>query len=179
MLPKPKPPRKPTKSKYETQETFNNRLREWEAKLPPPVTQEAQGNHMTQKYYAKNEDNDPSHGTRSVDNDPNNLRNSSWIDTIVHPAQSPDLNPQEGCWNILKQRTKRRLWRPKTHPSELSEGEQPEEAWDGTLKHLKRILTQEWDKITLQEIRTFIAEMPARCNAVIAVGGERIRSDVW
>ncbi|KAF1963469.1 hypothetical protein CC80DRAFT_6127 [Byssothecium circinans] len=157
---------------------------------------------MTQKYYARNvlptyieainqarlqdargwilqEDNDPSHGTRSVDNDPNNLRNSSWIDTIVHPAQSPDLNPQEGCWNILKQRTKRRLWRPKTHPSELSEGEQPEEAWDGTLKHLKRILTQEWDKITLQEIRTFIAEMPARCNAVIAVGGERIRSDVW
>ncbi|KAF1952788.1 hypothetical protein CC80DRAFT_421823, partial [Byssothecium circinans] len=104
------------------------------------------------------EDNDPSHGTRSVDNDPNNLRNSSWIDTIVHPAQSPDLNPQEGCWNILKQRTK---------------------PWDGTLKHLKRILTQEWDKITLQEIRTFIAEMPARCNAVIAVGGERIRSDVW
>ncbi|KAF1957300.1 hypothetical protein CC80DRAFT_560471 [Byssothecium circinans] len=54
MLPKPKPPRKPTKSKYETQETFNNQLREWEAKLPPPVTQEAQGNYMTQKYYAKN-----------------------------------------------------------------------------------------------------------------------------
>jgi hypothetical protein len=39
--------------------------------------------------------------------------------------------------------------------------------------------TEEWDKITLDEIRKRTAEMPARCEKLVATGGERIRSKVW
>jgi len=114
------------------------------------------------------EDNDPSHGTRSRTNVASELKNSSWVDLLVHPAQSPDLNPIEGVWLILKQRTKRRL----KHPTK------GEERWDSTAYHLKQILCQEWDQITIQEVRKLISEMPGRCRQV-ARDGERVRSTRW
>jgi hypothetical protein len=85
------------------------------------------------------EDNDPSHGTRSTYNVAYLYKLKNWLYTIVHLLQSPDLNPIEGIWNILKQRTKRRLYYL----------EDSEEQWDGTLRHLKVIFRQEWDKITM------------------------------
>jgi hypothetical protein len=45
--------------------------------------------------------------------------------------------------------------------------------------HVHPATTEEWDKITLDEIRKRIAEMPARCEKLVATGGERIRSKVW
>jgi hypothetical protein len=41
------------------------------------------------------EDNNPSHGTRSELNVAKQLKDSNWISILVHPAQSPDLNPME------------------------------------------------------------------------------------
>ena len=134
---------------------------------------------MTQKYYTERllsiyieklqedsrnilqEDNDSSHGTRSKNNVARKLKETNFIKTLRHPAQSPDLNPTEGIWNILKQRVRKRYgdWR--------------------TVDELKQVILEEWDKITLDEIRARIAEIPMRCKMLVANGGERIKSKLW
>jgi hypothetical protein len=81
---------------------------------------------MTQKYYTEHllpiyinavqearifrnqeailqEDNDPSDGTRSELNVTKQLKNDNWIPVLIHPTQSPDLNPMEAIWSILQQ----------------------------------------------------------------------------
>jgi hypothetical protein len=176
----PKPRRRP---RTETQEQWEARLLEWEALLPHPVDVKPKGNSMTQKYYTEHllpvyisaiqnarltkagpwilqEDNDGSHGTRGKKkNMAKLLKEANWIDTLVHPAQSPDLNPIEACWNILKQRVRQRVWR--------------------SLAELKEILQEEWDKITIQEIRARISEMPERCKKLVKSGGGPIKSKLW
>jgi hypothetical protein len=54
MLSKPKIPRKPRKSKYEDEDQYAERVREWEANKLQEVKQNSQGNHMRQKFYTKN-----------------------------------------------------------------------------------------------------------------------------
>ncbi|KAF2177294.1 transposable element Tcb2 transposase, partial [Zopfia rhizophila CBS 207.26] len=87
------------------------------------------------------EDNDPSHGTRSDYNIARRLKDLNWIDT---PIQSPDLNPMEAVRNILKQRVRMRRW------------EKP--------KQLKEVLQDRWSKITMEEVWACIADMPRRCK---------------
>ena len=84
------------------------------------------------------EDNDPSHGTgkRGL---ATCFKEANWIDSFTHPPQSPDLNPIEGVWNILKQMVRKNRW--------------------NTLEELKEILQDEWSKITMQEVRARISEM--------------------
>jgi hypothetical protein len=57
-----------------------------------------------------------------------------------HPAQSPDLVPIEGIWLIIKQRLRGHKWK--------------------TVAQFRNAIQQEWDRITLQEIRDRINEMP-------------------
>jgi DDE superfamily endonuclease len=104
------------------------------------------------------EDNDPSHGTRSELNVAKQLKDSNWIIVLVHPAQSPDLNPIEAIWAILKQRIRRRKW--------------------DNLNGLKRVLQDEWSKITMEEVRGRIAEMPSRCRTLANSDGKAIRSSL-
>jgi hypothetical protein len=93
------------------------------------------------------EDNDNSHDIRSKDNVVVRFKAANWIETLSHSSQSPDLNPSEAVWNILKQRVKRRQWK--------------------TLAELKQIMLNEWNKIIMNEIRTRISEMPERCKMLI------------
>jgi transposase len=65
------------------------------------------------------------------------------VQNLVLPAQSPDINPIEGIWAIIKQRLRRRVF-------DLEE-------------EIKEALQEEWDKITMEEIRHRIADMPRRC----------------
>ena len=53
MLPMPKPPRKPVKSKYETEEEHQSYVKEWVAKKSPPFEGGLGGHHMTHEYYIK------------------------------------------------------------------------------------------------------------------------------
>lgn len=50
---KPKRPPKPGKSKFESDEQYKQRLREWEASLPHEKEVEPKGNAMTQRYYSE------------------------------------------------------------------------------------------------------------------------------
>jgi hypothetical protein len=172
---------RPRRSRYEDNVQYTERIRTWEAERPHERIVVPKGNGMTQKYYTERlllryidaihtarvqnaypwvlqEDNDPSHGTRKQGL-ASKLRDTNWIPVIVHPAQSPDLSPIEACWNILKQRVRKRTWR--------------------TLEELKEIVQSEWQRITMDEVRARIAEMPGRCRMLIETGGRAIRSEMW
>ncbi|KAF2836094.1 hypothetical protein M501DRAFT_940693, partial [Patellaria atrata CBS 101060] len=178
---KPKPPPKPRKSKYESQDRYSKRVEEWEASKPRDVEFIPKGNSMTQEYYVKHilptfieainyrcqrspgnyflvEDGDPSHGLRKHGlaqrvRDENNIKN------LTHPAQSPDLNPIEGVWLILQERVGKR-------------------DWNNTME-LKRVIQEEWSKITIEEIRERITQMPWRCRILVKSGGGPIRGAKW
>ena len=172
--------RKPRKTKYVSDADYQQQLIDWQASLPSPP----RGNAMTQVYYTARllplyvaemqshriqhgldcmfqQDNDPSHGTRSYDNLPKRFLNRNWIAVLVHPPQSPDLSPIEACWNILKQRVRQRYFN-----------------WQ-TLDEFKKVVLEEWDRITLDEIRTRIEEMPLRCNEIVKRDGFPFKSKLW
>jgi hypothetical protein len=86
------------------------------------------------------------------------MKDDNCISSLISPPQSPDLNLTEGVWNILKPRIRKRTWR--------------------TIEELKAIL-QEWSKITMEEVRRRIREMPGRCEKLIKSGNGPIKSDVW
>jgi transposase len=178
----PKRPSRPRRSRYETEEQFQQRIVSWEANLPHEVETKPKGNSMTQKYYTERllpvyikaiqeariaygqdiilqEDNDPSHGTKSELNVAKQLKDSNWITVLIRPAQSQDLNPMEAILGILKQRIRRRRW--------------------DDIKQLKEVLQDEWSKITMQEVRAHMIEMPSRCRTLANSDGKAIRSSLW
>jgi len=173
-----KPRRRPT---TETEDEYYRRVQEWEAGKPHEVEVKVRGNAMTQKYYVDRllpiyvraiesmqdiddiswllqEDGDPSHGMRKKGL-AQEYKQAHNIQNLYHPAQSPDCNPIEGIWAILKQRLRQRVFD--------SEDE------------MKEAIQEEWDKITMQEIRDRIADMPRRCAELQRSGGKPIRGNKW
>ena len=69
------------------------------------------------------------------------------------------MNPIEGIWAIIKQRIRRRIF--------------------NTEEELKEALQEEWDKITIDQIRDRITDMPRRCALVAKSGGKPIRGNKW
>jgi len=137
---------------------------------------------MTQKYYTKTvlarhiehikwleakykrkfwfqEDNDPSHGTRSKNNVAARAKRASDLQILLHCAQSPDFNPIEGIWNIIKGRIRGRIFE--------------------SVNDFKKAIEAEWRRVTLAEIRHRIAEMPDRCERIVQLEGARIKSSLW
>ena len=97
------------------------------------------------KTWLLQEDGDPSHGMRRRGL-AQEYKDAYGIQNLTHPAQSPDLNPIEGIWAIIKQRLRRRVF-------------------DSSVEELKEALQEEWDKITMQEIRDRIADMPGNAQS--------------
>jgi transposase len=87
------------------------------------------------------------------------LKEENWIVNLKHPAQSPDLNPIEAIWNIIKQRLRRRIFY-------LDE-------------EIKEALQEEWSKIIMTEVRKRISQMPGRCKRLIKNGGKPIKTALW
>ena len=96
------------------------------------------------------QDNDPKHTARSV---------KEWLENqpfeaMEWPPQSPDLNPIENMWALLKKRLYRDYDRPPKGMHDL---------WDR--------IAETWYKITKEECQKFIDTMPERCRQVIKAKG--------
>ena len=70
---------------------------------------------------------------------------------MTWPAHSPDLNPIENVWRLLKYRIGKRF--PKTDAE------------------VRQYLLEEWERLDLQDYMKYIESMPERCKAVIAANG--------
>ena len=96
-----------------------------------------EANRINGGHFIFQEDNDGSHGTRSFENVARMAKDLMELDYIDdHPPNSPDLNPIENVWRILKSRVKMHF--PKT-PAEL-----------------RKAIEEEWKLISLEEINECI-----------------------
>ena len=100
------------------------------------------------------QDGAPCHAAR---NTMRNLR-AAEIEPIVWPPSSPDLNPIESIWNMVKDHVQ-------IHHPEVEMGRQL------PLPRLRSAITEAWNLISLEELGRLIASMPARCQAVIDANG--------
>jgi transposase len=94
------------------------------------------------------EDNDQPHGTRgNANNKCKQAKTRLGIKWEANPPQSPDLNPIETIWRLVKQRSKNRglILDPDV---------------------LRRCIEEGWDKITMDEINKAVSTMPDRVTAV-------------
>ena len=107
------------------------------------------------------EDNDPSHGTRNPNSLPAVYKHDRGIRTLSHPANSPDLNPIESMWNIIKSRVKQRL------------------NTINSITELKAALQHEWKQIQQEIVQERIDEMPHRCRQVFQYPSVRVRTTLW
>jgi transposase len=73
------------------------------------------------------------------------------------PAQSPDLNPIENVWRIMKLRISKRRHRIRS------------------IKEMERVLQEEWDKITPADYRRCISSMPKRIDLIYKNKGSSIK----
>lgn len=95
-------------------------------------------------------DNDPKHTSRVCQT----FINENFPEVIDWPSNSPDLNPIENLWAIVKRNVEMRM------PHNLSE--------------LEQYMTEEWDKIPNNILINLINSMRRRCEMIIENNGERI-----
>jgi transposase len=95
------------------------------------------------------QDNDPKHSSKRVQN----WLDSQDIKVLDWPAQSPDLNPIEHLWEILKKK--------------LNSYKAPAKGvWE-----LWERIEVEWNKIEVEQCQGLIESMPRRLEAVIKAKG--------
>ena len=76
------------------------------------------------------------------------------INTIDWPSNSPDLNPIENIWTIIKNNVEKRM------PQNINE--------------LTKFLAEEWDAIPQLTINNLVMSMKTRCELILEKNGDRI-----
>jgi hypothetical protein len=66
------------------------------------------------------------------------------IPVHLRPTSSPDLNPIENCWRVMKQRIKQRPRFP------------------GTVEEMRKAVQEEWDRLDQKLVNKYIESMPQR-----------------
>jgi transposase len=157
IKPPTRPRRRPA---TETEVQYEERLARWEAEKARQPAVIKPGNFMRANYYTDKilpvyhqlqarsnelrgqlhrnnrynwyliEDNDPSHGTCNPRSLPALYCRCKGLERLMHPANSHDLNPIEGIWNIIKERVRRELHNI------------------NTIDELKAALQREWKAVT-------------------------------
>ena len=79
------------------------------------------------------------------------LHDLNGIDKMYWPANSPDLNPIENVWRLLKQRVAKRF------PRSLAE--------------LRQCIEEEWAALELSDFARYIGNMKERCQDVVDAKG--------
>jgi hypothetical protein len=75
------------------------------------------------------------------------------VDLLDFPPYSPDLNPIENLWSILKQRVESRLAR--------------------TVDEVEQVLREEWEALDQSLLTRLAQSMPNRCKAVVHNRGHK------
>ena len=96
------------------------------------------------------QDNDPKHKSRIV----KKFLDEEVSEVIDWPSNSPDTNPIENLWSVIKRRVEKR------GPSNLNES--------------NKFLHDEWNKVDMLIINNLIKSMKSRCLSLIESKGERI-----
>ena len=96
------------------------------------------------------QDNDPKHKSRIV----KKFLDEEVPEVVDWPSNSPDANPIENLWSVIKRRVEKR------RPSNLNE--------------LNKFLHDKWNKVDMLIINNLIKSMKSRCLALIESKGERI-----
>jgi transposase len=86
------------------------------------------------------QDNDPKHTSRFT----KEFLDETFPEVIDWPANSPDLNPIENLWSIVKNHVEKRM------PADVSE--------------LRQYLVEEWEKIPSSTLYNLVSSMNRRCQ---------------
>jgi len=114
-----------------------------ETTLLPWFSEKCSATHIFQQ------DNAPAHVSKKT----LNFLHSSDIQVLDWPPNSPDLNPIENVWAVLKEAIEKRCPR--------------------NMQDLDRIAKEEWAKIPQQKIRDAIRSMPRRIEQVLEKEGAK------
>jgi transposase len=121
-----------------TAQRYINLLRE---KFIPWIRRQKKGKWIFQQ------DNAPPHTARQT----KAFLINEKIDCLVWPPYSPDLNPIENLWGLLKRRVDAR--KPKT------------------LDELRVVANEEWEAISMDSVQNAIRSLPSRLEIVTEAGG--------
>ena len=110
-----------------------------------PEIEEMMGNN-----WRLQQDNDPKHTSKLA----KNFIQENVPAIMDWPSSSPDINPIENLWGIVKRNVEKRNPR--------------------NLEDLKVFMVEEWENISDEVINNLVRSMRARCEEVIRLNGERI-----